>query len=346
MKSPLPILSNLLISAADDRLMLAASNMETTITTYVGASIEEDGSITVPAKLLKDFVTNLSPDTIDANLQNEILHLSSEKTKSRFNGTTAEDFPELPQFPKDARYLELDPQLFAATIGVVTFASGTDESRPIFTGVYLNYEDNELTVASSDGFRLSEKVHNLDSGVEKFTVVIPAKTLAEVARIFADAEEPIKFALNENENLALFASEDTLVATRILEGQYPDYKTIVPQETILTAKFPTDEFVEAVRLTSLFAKEGDNAIKIKFDPEGTIKVSSLAEETGEHESKLAAEIDGEPLELAFNSKYLLDFLNNVKSESVVLSTNGAITPCLLKPNGHEKFIHVIMPMQV
>jgi len=345
-KSSLPILSNVLISTENGRIKLASTNLETAISTYVGASIEEEGSTTIPARLLKDFISNLPPGTINLQVKDEILTISSKTTKSKFNGSSSKDFPELPSFPKKIKALEIDPATLNDTVNLVAFASGTDTSRPIFTGIYLNYTKNKLTVTSTDGFRLSEKLLSIKGDVQDFSVVIPAKTVSEVAKIFAASSEPISFVLNPEENLALFKAEDTLIATRIIDGEYPDYKKIIPTEHVVKAQFNSFEFTEAVRLTDIFAKEGNNTIKIRFDPEGKIKITSLSEETGQHESNLSAEIEGELVEIAFNSKYLLDFLNNIKSEKINFESNGNVSPCVLIPDNQKDFIHIIMPMQI
>ncbi len=347
-KSSLPILSNVLISTDNGRVKLSATNLETAITTFIGASVSEEGSITVPAKLLKDFVTNLSPSTIEAKLENDILHLHSKNTKSRFNGNNSGDYPELPSFPEKIETVSLDPKVFNDAISVVAFASGTDSSRPMFTGIFFNKVGDKLTIASTDGFRLSEKLVTLSNSQPKdFSVIIPAKTLLEVAKVFSTSAEPIRFALNKDENLALFQAEDTFIATRTIEGNYLDYQRIIPTSHQLKAVFSAVDFLEAVRLTNIFAKEGNSTLKIRLDPtKNIIKVNSLSEETGEHESEIPAELEGELLDIAFNSKYLLDFLGNVKTERICLTTNGNVAACVLKPEDHENFLHIIMPLQI
>jgi DNA polymerase III subunit beta len=347
LKSSLPILSNVLISAENGQIKLAATNLETAIVTYVGASIEEEGSTTVPARLIKEFISNLSPGThINFELKDEILLVNSNKTKSKFNTATPNDYPTLPVFPKGAKYLELDPKIFALTINNVAFAAASDHSRPIFSGILLNFSKNVLTVASSDGFRLSEKQVKVEGKVPDFHAIIPAKTLLEVSKIYINSEEPVKFALNSEENMAVFEAEETLVAAQILSGEYPNYQKIIPEEHSLTAEIIAEELLEAVKLTTVFAKEINSAIKIKFSPKGFINVVSIVQETGEHESRVTAEIEGDELEVAFNSRYLLDLLNNVKAEKIVIRTKGSTTPCLFIPHGHEDFLHVIAPMQI
>lgn len=346
-KGSLPVLSNILLEIEDGRLKLCATNLETAITTYVPCSVQAQGAITIPSKLLREFVTNLPSGTIEADSDGHSLTLKSNKTKSKLNGISADEFPELPKFPEDSKnIIELDPKEFSEAVSFVAFASGTDDSRPMFTGVYLNATKGLLTVACTDGFRLSEKVLSLHNQVAEMSVVIPAKTLLEVSKVFATSTEPIKFVLNEGENLSLFKSDDTTIATRVLDGEYPDYKRIVPQETMLKAIFSNEDFVEAVKLTNVFAKEGNNAIKIRFDPEEGIKITSLAEESGEHQSELTAEIEGPLTEIAFSSKYLIDYLNNIKTPKIVFRTKGNISPCLFEAEEIKGFFHIIMPMQI
>ncbi|KKT11266.1 MAG: polymerase III subunit beta protein [candidate division WWE3 bacterium GW2011_GWB2_43_22] len=347
-KGSLPILSNVLISTENGRLKLAATNLETAITTYVNASIDKEGAITVPAKVLKELVANLHPSTIEIKMDNDILHLKSDNTKSKLNGTDAKDYPELPSISKDETSLELDPTVFAQAVSMVTFASSMDESRPIFTGVYVTYEKGKMVLAATDGFRLSEKSITVGkSDAKKFTALIPAKTLAEVSKVFASSASPLKMVLSENENLALFSSEDTTIATRIIDGQYPDYKKIIPSTATVKATFNSGEFLEAVRLTTVFVKEGtNNTIKLRVDPEGLIKISSLNNETGTHESEIPAETEGEMLEIAFSSKYLLDFLNNVKGEKINMEASSNSTACIFKTDVTEDFLHIIMPIQL
>lgn len=346
-KGSLPVLTNILFSAENGKLKLSATNLETAISTYVPCSITAEGAVTVPAKLMRDFVSNLSEGQIKAETAGSILILTSDKTKSRFNGIAAEEFPEIPAFPENDSYIELDSKTFGDAVAYAAFASGSDDSRPMFTGIFINCQSNVLTVASTDGFRLSEKILRLEKTPSKeFTTIIPAKTLLEVTRVLASVDTTIKFVLHENENLALFQAGETTIATRILDGQYPEYKRIIPSETTLSAYFSTNDFVEAVKLTNVFAKEGNNALKVRFDPEGVIRITSLAEEAGEHESELKAEIEGELLEIAFNAKYLLDYLNTIKSQNIKFATKSNLSPCVFKSEENNDFIHIIMPMQI
>ncbi|NMB70242.1 DNA polymerase III subunit beta [candidate division WWE3 bacterium] len=345
-KAPMPVLGNILLATEDGRLKLAATNLETTVITYIGCSVQDEGSITVPARLLKEFVINLPAGTLSLSTEHDILHVKSDKTKSKFNGINADEFPELPSISFEKNYVEIDPKVFALTVSLVAFAAGSDDTRPIFTGVYINFDGENMTIASTDGFRLSEKILKTNGKAESFSAVVPAKTLLEISKIYSGAEQNVKMAVNTTGNMVFFHADDTFVTSIILDGQYPDYKRIVPKESVLNAIFSSQDFVEAVKLTNIFAKEGNNTIKVRFDPEGKIRINTLAEESGEHESEIAAEIEGELMEIAFNSKYLLDYLNNVKTEKITLKTSGNVSPCLFQSEENTEFFHIIMPMQI
>jgi DNA polymerase-3 subunit beta len=344
-KNMLPILSNVYISAENGQIKLCATNTETTIVTYIGASIEKEGAITVPAKMIKELISTLSPDTLVAELKGLNLYITSSKTNSKLNGTDPSDYPHMPTFNKEGSYLELDPKAFSNAVSIVAFSSATDDARPLFTGVFTQYQDKVLTLASSDGFRLAEKTLNIESDLPDFSVIIPAKSLLEVSRIFASSSEPIKMAINEEGTVVLFESEGTLVASNTLNGEYPNYKRIIPEEHVLSALFNASDLSESVKLTNIFAQD-TNAVKLRFHPDGHILVTSAGDEIGVHESKIPAEIEGEETEIAFNSKYLLDFLNNVKAEKIQFKAKTTTSPCLFLPSEIENYLHVIAPMQI
>lgn len=346
-KSELPILSNILISAEENRLKLSATNLSTTIVTHVGASIDKDGSITVPAKMLRDFVANLSTSTLEVNLKDDILQISSDATKSKFNGMSAEDYPDLPEERKDLKIIELNPQELYEAVNSVSFAASIDDSRPVFTGIYLKGDGKIITLAASDGFRLSETTIKAEGKLDEFEIIIPSKTLMDVTRVLSGTEEPIKFALDVNDNLALLTQGDTLIATRIIEGEYPDYHKIIPNETNTKVVISSQELLEAVKLTDVFAKEADSALLMKVDPKGSIEITATTQDAGEHKSKIKTEVESkDSVEIGFNSKFLLDFLNNVKTEQISISTNGNSSPCIFRPVGKDNYFHIIMPMQI
>lgn len=345
-KSPLPITSNVLLVTDNGRLKLSATDLATAITTYVGASVDEEGSTTVPAKVFHEFVSHLSSGTISGTLKKDILHLSSPKAKSKFNGMNSADFPKFPEIANKNTTLKLDPKLFDAAVSIISFSAAVDDSRPVLSGVLMNYADGALTIAASDGFRLSEKYFELDSDLPEFSVVVPARTLLNVAKLFSSSDDPVNFTLSKDENMALFDCNDTFVATRIIDGDYPDYKRIIPDSNALNAKFSTADLFEAVKLAHVFAKESDSIIQLTFDPEGFIELVSSSKEMGENKSEIEADIEGEAMKVAFSSKYLLDFLNNVKTEDLLFESNGSIAPGVLRSTNHENYLHIVMPVRI
>lgn len=345
-KSSLPILSNVLIIAKDNKVTLSTTNLDTAIVASFGASVDVEGTITVPAKLLKDFISTTSPGNLVVELASNMLHVASSKSKTKFNSVDASDYPTLPDFSKSSILLKLDAHTFAQAVASVAFSAAVDESRPIYSGINLNYSDGKLTIAATNGFRLSEKTISLEGNGEPFSLVIPAKTLLELTRIFSNSTEPLGFYLNKDDNLAIFDSEDVLVATRIFEGNFPDYKRIIPNEHVLTAEFDSDSLLEAVRAANIFTSEDNNAVKLEFDNNGYIKLRSSAQETGEHSADIEAIVDGESMEIAFNPKYLMEVLSNVKTTKFVFQTQGVTSAGVLRPVSDDTYIHIIMPLRV
>lgn len=344
-KATLPILSNIHLLAQDGRLRLSATNLDTSITTHVGVSIEEEGAITVPAKILRDLISNLPEGVITFTLKSGLLHVLAENNKAELNTISAEEYPEIPVMGNDVEVLEIESALFADAVKSVVFAASTDTARPIFSGVYLSFVDGLLSVVASDGFRLSEKVLTLDVPFSKtFSVVIPAKTLLEVARLIVP-EVPTKIALDDRANLVLFSNQDTVIATRILDGQFPDYKRIIPKEHTLEAEISYEDLLAAVRLADIFAQESDSSVKIHFNPEGVISVSSSSPESGQQTSSFKATVDGGDLDISLNSKYILDFLTNIGTDKIMFCTQDAISPCVFRPFDTQDFLHIIMPRQ-
>ncbi len=344
-KASLPILSNVHLSAQDGRLQLSATNLDTSITTFLGVSIEKDGAITVPAKILRDLVSNLPEGAITVTLNNNLLHVEAEKNIAKLNTVDAKEYPEIPVMGKGVEVLKLDSEIFADAVKSVVFAAASDDTRPVFSGVFLSFIDGILSVVASDGFRLSEKTLNVDTSFTKtFSVVIPAKTLMEVSRL-VETDVSTDIALDDKANLVLFSNKDTVVATRILDGQFPDYKRIIPAEHSLEAELDYGDLLEAVRLADVFAQQVDSSVKVHFDPEGVISISSSSPEAGQHTSSFEAAVDGDELEIVLNSKYILDFLSNASTDKIRFRTQDNLSPCVFEPLDKEQFLHIIMPRQ-
>ena len=344
-KANLPILSNVHLLARDGRLRLSATNLATSITTHIGVSIEEEGAITVPAKIFRDLVSNLPKGVITFVLKKGILHVHTEDNKAELNTVSAEEYPEIPAMGNDGEVLEIESAMFADAVKSVVFAAATDTTRPIFSGVYLSFVDGLLNVVPSDGFRLSEKVLTLDVPFSKtFSVVIPAKTLLEVARMIV-SEAPTRITLDDRANLVLFSNQDTVIATRIINGPLLVINTIYHKKHVLEAEISHEDLLEAVRLADVFAQEADSSVKVHFDPEGVISVSSSSPESGKQTSSFKAAVDGDEMDISLNAKYILDFLTNAGTDKILFCTQDAMSPCVFRPFDTQDFLHIIMPRQ-
>lgn len=349
-KGPLPILTNILIKVEDGRIQFSGTNLETTISTYVGGSVESEGSITVPAKTFRDFVANLSDEKVTAELEKDTLKVTSGKARAKINGLSASDFPPLPQFIEDtADCLKISSREFSNAVSLVAFAAALDETRPIYSGILFDYSsvNKTLTLVSTNGYRLSEKVISLESNYPSFTAVLPAKTVSEVSRIFAPSEDVIEFMLNSNENLALFQSNNVLVATRVIDGSYPNYKSIIPSTKVVTVEITSAHLLEATKLAGVFAKDSADSLLIKIDTEKSIlSISAISQEMGDHVSDIEVVVEGDSLDIAFHPKYLLDLLSNVKVDKLLIETGGSLKPCVVRPVDDTTFMHLIMPLTI
>jgi DNA polymerase-3 subunit beta len=354
-KTALPVLSNVLLSTDNGRLKVAATNLEIGITTWITADVETEGKITVDARLLSEFVATLPNDAVQltANPAGTSLAVQSGRDKAAINGIDAEDFPVIPLVGEDASNVEVDAQLLREMIGQVEFAAASDESRPVLAGVLVRFEDNTITLASADGFRLAVREGKLGNAVaEKLDIIVPAKSMRELARIIGDQSEPLLLAITPNQSQLLVKTGETEFVSRLIDGTFPDYRQIVPREFNTKVDVGRDPLLNAVRRSGYFARDNNDVVRIAITPgegdtePGTIEVSANAAERGNSQSFVDANIAGPELQVAFNSRYLTDVLGVIRHGQVTLGLNGANQAGVLRAAGAEDYTHVIMPMVI
>jgi len=344
-KGSLPVLSHVLLQTEGGKVKLAATDLETGIVTWVGAKVEEEGAVSVPARLLMDLVANLPPGKIEVRSEDQSLILTAPGADSRLYGLAAEEFPPLPKMEGEQK-LSLDPKEFSAAVSQVSFAAATDESRPILTGILLKGSGKRISLVGVDGFRLAEKRLSLaEELAEEISLVVPARTLVEVARLSSRQEAPIQVALLPRESQILFGLDGVRITSRLLEGQFPDYEKIIPSSFTTRAQLPTGDFLQAVRLASIFARDSASVVRLQLDAEKPLVLSANTAEVGEGKTEVEAKVEGEPLQIAFNSKYLTDVLSRLQSEEVVFEATGALNPGVIKPVGSSDYLHIIMPVR-
>ncbi len=357
-RSTLPITNNILISAEESQLKLAATNLEIAITCWIGAKVEEEGSITVPARLLSEFVSSLPSERIDMELspRNRVLQLRCARadrvvSEARINGMDAEDFPPIPS-QVEGTVTHIDPEALSQAISQVVFAAATEESRPVLTGVFTKVSGDTLTLAAADGFRLAVHTGSLkEKASQEATVIIPARSLAELNRLLGDQEEPVVMTINQGKSQVLFRLKSVEMVSQLIQGNFPNYAQLIPQSYTTRTVVDVAEFLRATRTASIFARDASGIIRLQVFPgeggaAGKVSVSARAEEVGENQGEIDAVVEGEAAKVAFNSRYLADVLAVLGKGQVALETTTPSSPGLLRPVGSDSYVHVVMPMFV
>ncbi|MBI5284242.1 MAG: DNA polymerase III subunit beta [Chloroflexi bacterium] len=352
LRSTLPITSNVLISTEHGRIKLAATNLDIALSCWIGGQIEDEGAITVPARLLTDFVNSLPAEKIQMTLapRSRQVKLVCARNEASIGGMDADDFPPIPAVEGDT--LEIDAKMLREAISQVVFSAATDDSRPVLTGVDLVVEGNKLTLAAADGFRLAVRHLELKKKTaERQEVIVPARALAELNRLLQDQEEPVAMTFNANKTQVLFRLKDVELVAQLIQGTFPDYSRLIPKEWGSRAVVEVRDFLQETKIASIFARDGSGIVRITFEAgeggaPGEMKVSARAEEIGDNEGRLDAAVEGEPSKIAFNGKYLQEVLQVLDGGRVALETTGPSQPGVIRPLDNDTYVHVVMPMFV
>ena len=357
-KTTLPITNNVLLATDEGRLKLVATNLEMAISCWIGAKIEDEGAITVPARLLTEFVSSLPADTIAVNLspQTKTLGLKCARFEARISGIDAKEFPPIPSVDEGIT-TEVEVEALRQAINQVVFAAATEESRPVLTGVCTQFEGSTLTLAAADGFRLAVfKMPIKDKVSQKIEVIIPARTLAELNRLMGDQEEAVTITLNPNKSQVLFhlknsKNEVIELVSQLVQGTFPNYSQLIPQSYNTRMIVSVADFLRATKTASIFARDGSGIVRLVITPgtesnPGKMAVSARSEEIGDDVGEIDATVEGVDAKIAFNGKYLTDVLSVIRESQVALETTSPSSPGLLRPVGTDNYTHVVMPMFV
>lgn len=351
-RSTLPVLGNVLLATENSRLKLAATNLELGVTCWIGAKVEEEGAITVPARTLLDMVNAFYGEQVEMelNVRTKSLRLACGRSEANIKGIDAQEFPLIPQAEPDG--IQLPTETMREMIARTAFAAATDESRPILTGVLARFEDDTVTMAAADGFRLSVSSATMELTVdEPVTLIIPSNSLKELLRISADQEEAISLTLPSGRGQAIFHLQDVELVTQLIDGTFPDYQQIIPSSYETRTVVSTGEMRAACKTADIIAREAAHTARLRVFPEadltpGHMVVAATSAETGDNETEIDALVEGEPIEVAFNVKYLNDVLGVIDTPQVALETTSAASPGVVRPAGSDDFVHVIMPMSL
>lgn len=352
-RSTLPVLSNVLVASDKGRLRLSATNLEMGISYWIGAKIEEEGATTVPARTFVDLVNTLPNDTVlmELTVRNQTLNVHCGAFNNDIKCIDAHDFPPLPPSELDDG-LDLNIEDLRTMINQVTLAASTDDARPVLTGVLVEVEGDQMTFAAADGFRLSVRTATLSSAApEPIHAIIPARALNELARIVSTGEDSVTMTMPPNRGQVIFRAKDVEVVSQLIEGTFPDYRGIIPANHVTRTILPTSAFLKACKAADIFAREAAHSARLRVTPgtdlePGTVEVSATSAETGSNETTVDATIEGDPVEIAFNVRFLVDVLSVIDTPNVALETTGPSAPGVLRPVGQDDFLHVIMPMHL
>lgn len=342
-KAGLPILSNILLRTDGNRLLVAATNLEIASTHLIGAKIVTPGAITVPARLVTDFVSSLPKGTIDIKVTNDHLKLSSGSYSSTINGVVADEFPELPTVDEmSSIQYSLSTADFKQAVSQTIITASNDAARPILTGVYWHSHEGFLYLAATDGYRLSERrLVKTDSEV---AAIIPTTTLQEVLRNISDDIDQVEVLFDETQ--VRFRVGESEIISRLIDGNYPDYRQLIPAESETSVTMDASEFVRITKIAGLFARESGGGVTLTADNEQqTLAIHSIASEYGENTSHSAATVTADG-QVTLNSRYLSEALSVVDGTTVEFRFSGKLAPCVLTAKADDvDYKHIIMPLK-
>lgn len=349
-KSQLPILNNILFSTDNGRLKLSATNLDISINYWTGVKIEKEGAVTVPSRELTEFISYLSPGKLDITVnENNLFTIKSDKIESSFASSSPQDYPQIPTIDPNTSF-KIDINLLLASIDQIIFATASDDTRPVLTAVLCRFSPENITLVATDGFRLSLKNLKLENPItlntdnQELTILIPAKTLNELNKI-AKTETEITIGLTSDKNQLVFAGHDFEIVSRLIEGDYPNYQKIIPGSSSVTINIDKNEFLQNIKIASVFARSSANVVKLNLKKDH-LEISANAPQVGQNKTTLDAKITGDDMEIAFNYKFISDFLSIVKGNEIQIELTESLAPGIFIDKSDPHFTHIIMPVRI
>jgi len=339
-RGSLPILSNVLLRTENNQLLVAATNLDVAISETIGAKIKTDGSITVPARLMQDYISSLPSSTLTLEVKDNKLKLTTEHHSSTINGTPADDFPEMPTIEK-GNTLEIPGDSLKTALQQVLFAASSDDARPVLTGLFLHTTNGKLYAAATDSYRLAEKMISKEE--KELEMLIPASSLQDVLRVMRD--DIASVTINYDEQQARFSVGSVELVTRLIDGKYPDYRRLLPKDYETTAVMKRSDLQEITKVSSLFAREAAGGVTVTVSEEDKeVSIRSIASQVGENNAVAEAEISGDAV-ITMNSRYILDALGAFEGSKIQVNVNGKLDPCVLTDPENDDYLHVVMPVK-
>lgn len=350
----LPILNNILISTEKSFLNLSATDLEIGINWWGLAKIEKEGKITISSRLFSNFINLLPNEKIEIKTENNDIFIECKNYKTKIKGIEADEFPIIPKISKK-EFITINSSFFCQNISQIVDIPVLSTTKPEISGIYFLFQKNLITVAATDSFRLGEKKiiikENNNSLENDYSLILPQKTVKEIINIFSDKEEDLNIYFSSNQIMfESFITElkhpEIQIISRLIDGEYPNYKEIIPSKFETQIIVNKNEFINQLKLASLFSgKTNEIIIKTNID-KNEINILSQNQGIGEYKSSILSKIKGKEVEVCFNYKFLLDAFLNIKSSEVVIELNGDSGPGVLKPIGDDSYLYVVMPIKL
>ncbi|MCE7949240.1 MAG: DNA polymerase III subunit beta [Chloroflexi bacterium CFX4] len=347
----MPILSNVLIATEDGRLKLSATNLELAITARLGAQVDVEGETTVPARLLTDLVKSLPAQQIDLALEGNKLKLHCNGSSWELPTTKASDFPNIPEAEADSG-VEVPAATLRTLIDQVVFAAAREDNRPVLMGVLTRFEGSRFSMVAADGYRMAMRYADLERAVGKaLSLLIPAITLSEVSRIIRSEDGIVYISVLDGRNQVMFHHNNVDVVSQLIDGKFPDVEQLIPKTASTSTRLEIPDFLSACKRAEIFARDANGTTRFKIATEGEVTVSAQAQAGGSGSERVAAEVVGNAMEIAFNVRYLIDVLNVVETDRILLETNNTNAPGVVRPlqddgSTDSNFVYIVMPMSV
>ncbi len=353
-KPGLPILNNVYFEASKGKLVMKTTDLELSISTWIGADVEDDGKITLPAKQLSEFVNSVPQEKIDVTVEKQNFNISTSNNSASFNTMSPDDFPNIPSIEKKEKpFLQINSADFVLAVNRVAFAAATDDIKPVLTGVKIEIKDNgTASFVATDGLRLSKQDITIEKGVKNKDFLVPVRALVELSHIVNevgdDAGDFVSLFLIEEKNQVMFRVGDIDIISRLIDGEFPEYEQIIPTGYKTKCDIERSEFLNSLKIVNIIARSvlGNKMILQIQSKENRVSLSAVQSDLGKNESKFDCKVEGDDLKIAFSSKLLSDILNHIDSEKIIFECSEAIRPGVFKIDGDNSFIHLVMPMML
>ena len=342
--NPLQVLNNILVKTDQGRIKLSSTNLEIGVNTWVGGKVEEEGALTVPARIINEYINNLPTEKVILESQdNNTLSLESENYHTSIKGLSHEEFPLIPQVTEEP-FAKIDGVELRAAFAETIWSSAANETQPEISGIFMAFEQSQLRIAATDRYRLAERTAVLKEparGTKE--VIIPSRTISEVYKILSVGKGEVEIYFSESQ--VLFKFEETELISRLIDGQYPDYRQIIPKEFKTEVEVEKEEFIHALKAASLFVPDSNNVtVQVKPNQGITVTASSMA--AGENTTQVKAKVTGNENAAVFNYRYLLDCLNNLGEASVKFKMINDASPAAIVPIGRDNYTYIVMPIKL